>query len=249
MNPSYIITDKDELKKLFEQSPAEIRTLIKGGEVKDAATAIGKLYKLAIGKYVVLSNIITYILIGALDPKNVLLALKELLEVSEEDATKIANDLEKSILEKARQITLGKSGDDIKKLEYKGERTPDELRKEIMDTTKAASALKIPQTSGIPKKPSVITPGSRSQLMEQLQILGSIPNDEEIEERLKHIQEQINSIKKVEEDNSLQSNIALKSFMFGEQGKETVPAVKKTATYSVAPTHYNLDPYREVPED
>jgi hypothetical protein len=70
-----------------------------------------------------------------------------------------------------------------------------------------------------------------------------------VEERLSHIQEQINSIKKKEDDNSLQSNIALKSFMFGEQGKETAPAIQKTATYSVAPTHYNLDPYREVPED
>jgi len=249
MNTPYIISNTEELKKLFEQSSVEIKTMIKGGALKEASATIGQIHKIPIGKYVILSNIITYVLIGALDPKNVVLALKDLLELTEEDATLIAKELETSIFEKARMITLGKSGDEITKLEFKGERTPDELRKEIMDTTKAASALKIPQTSGIPKKPSVITPGSRSQLLEQLQILGNIPKDEEIEQRLKHIQEQISSIKKVEESNTLDSKIALKSFMFGEEGKETVPAVQKTATYSVAPTHYNLDPYREVAED
>lgn len=249
MNSTYLINDKDELKKLFEQSSPEIKNMIKGGEVKTATATLGQKYKVPIGKYTAFSNIITYVLIGALDPKNVVIALKDLLELTEEDSTLIAKELETSIFEKARMITLGKSGDEVTKLEFKGERTPDELRKEIMDTTKAASALKIPQTSGIPKKPSVITPGSRSQLLEQLQILGNIPKDEEIEQRLKHIQEQISSIKKAEESNTLDSKIALKSFMFGEEGKETVPAVQKTATYSVAPTHYNLDPYREVAED
>lgn len=249
MNESYIITNKEELKVLFEQSPSEIKILIKGGEVKKASITLGQLYKLPIGNYTALSNIITCILIGALEPKNVVLALKDLVELSEEDATKLAQDLEKSILEKARTLTLGKSADGVAVLEFKGEKSPDELRKEILDTTKRESALMKPQSTPTPKKNSTVTPGSRSQLLEQLQILGAIPNDEEVEKRLSHIQEQISSIKKVEESNTLESNIALKSFMFGEQGTATAPAVLKTATYSVAPTRYNLDPYREISEE
>lgn len=246
MNPSYISENR---KELFEAASAEIKNLIKGGDVKSVTTTLGTKYKLPASDYTGLANIISYVLIGALDPKNVVLSLKDTLELPEEDAMKIAQELETSIFEKARMITLGKSGDEVTKLEFKGERTPEELRKELLDTTKRASALMTPQTSGIPKKASVITPGSRSQLLEQLQILGKIPNDEEIEERLSHIQAQISSIKKVEESNTLESNIALKSFMFGEEGKTTAPAVQKTATYSVAPTHYNLDPYREVAEE
>ncbi len=246
MNDHYIAENR---KELFDSSSAEIKNLIKGGEVTALAKTIGQTYKLPIGEFELLSNLISFVLIGALEPKNVVLALMEGLQLSEEEATKIASDLEKSIFEKARMITLGKSGDEVTKLEYKGERTPEELRKELLNTTKQASALKIPQTSGIPKKPAAQVAGSRSQLLEQLQILGNIPNDEEIEERLKRIQAQISSIKKVEESNTLDSNVALKSFMFGEEGKETAPAVLKTATYSVAPTHYNLDPYREVAED
>lgn len=246
MSQSYLAENN---KELFESAPAEIKNLIKGGEVNTIATTVGQKHKIPIGLFQRLANTISFVLIGAIQPENVVLALTDGFELSKEDATVVAQELEKSIFEKARMITLGKSGDEVTKLEFKGERTPEELRKELLDTTKRASALMTPQTSGIPKKASVITPGSRSQLLEQLQILGKIPNDEEIEERLSHIQEQLSSIKKVEESNTLESNIALKSFMFGEEGKTTAPAVQKTATYSVAPTRYNLDPYREVPEE
>lgn len=249
MNPSQNSSQLENLQILFEQAPTDIKNLIKGGDVGDVTKNLGKIYNLPIGDYAKLSNIIICVLIGATDPKNVVSSLMSDLALSEEDATKIAQDLEKSIFEKARIITLGKDGKDVVTLQFKGERSPDELRKEILDTTKRESALVIPQTSGIPKKPAAAAPGSRSQLLEQLQILSSIPNDDEVAERLSKIQEQISSIKKKEDDNLLDSNIALKSFMFGEQGKETAEAVLKTATYSVAPTHYNLDPYREVPEE
>lgn len=249
MNPSYISENR---KELFESAPADIKELIKGGEVKVVVTTLAEKYGLIVGQYNGLANIISYVLIGALDPKNVITAIKDILKLDDKTSNLIAQELETGIFQKAREITIGKQekGEEpVAKLEFQGKKTPDELRKEIMDTTKRTSAINVPQTSGIPKKSTPMTPGSRSQLLEQLQILGSIPKDEEIEARLKHIQEQISSIKKVEEDNSLQSNIALKSFMFGEKGKETAEAVMKTATYSVAPTHYNLDPYREVSED
>ena len=248
MNQSYIVTDREELKKLFEVSSFGIKNLIRGGGVKKAAANIGSKYNIKISNYTALTNIITCILIGGITPENVVTAIKDLVELDEATSTKLAQDLEKGILAEARAVTLGKPVDEVTKLEFKGERSPDELRKEIMDTTKRESALVKPQGSGVLKKGSTITPGSRSQLLEQLQILSTIPNDEEVEARLSHIQEQINSIKKTEADNTLDSKIALKSFMFGEQGKETVPAILKTSTYSVPPTRYNLDPYREVSE-
>jgi hypothetical protein len=242
-------TTLEEVKELFEQAPQGIKTLIQGGEVASATKNLAQIHTLAISDYSKLSNIIINVLLGVLDPKNIINSLVTDLNLSKEDATSLAQDLEKSIFEKARTITLGKSDEGVAILEFKGPKSPDELRKEIMDTTKRESALMKPQTSGIPKKSTAITPGSRSQLLEQLQILSAIPNDEEVELRLNHIQEQINSIKKKEDTSGLESNVALKSFMFGEQGKETVKATLKTATYSVAPTRYNLDPYREVAEE
>lgn len=246
MNTNYLASNS---KELFEAASADIKNLIKGGEVNDAAKLLGEKYNLQIGLYQRLANIISYTLIGAIQPINVVVAITDGLALPEDEATNLAQDLEVGIFTRARNITLGKE-EPVAVLKFDGPRSPDELRKEILDTTKRESALVIPQTSGIPKKTtSAAAPGSRSQLLEQLQILSAIPNDEEVEERLSKIQAQISTIKKKEDDNLLDSKIALKSFMFGTQGKETVEATLKTATYSVAPTHYNLDPYREVAED
>lgn len=245
MSTSYLAPNS---KELFETASAEIKNLIKGGEVNTTAKLLGEKYKLQIGLYQRLANIISFTIIGAIQPKDVVTAITDGLSLPEDEATSLAKELETGIFTHARNITLGKE-DPVAVLKFDGPKSQDELRKEIMDTTKRESALMVPQTSGIPKKTAAVAPGSRSQLLEQLQILSSIPNDEEVEERLSKIQSQISSIKKKEDDNLLESNIALKSFMFGAQGKETAPAVLKTATYSVAPTRYNLDPYREVAEE
>jgi hypothetical protein len=250
MNNSYLPSDKEKLKDLFNQSHPEIKALIKGGETKEVVTKLSDIYKIPAGKTIPLSNIIIYVLIGALQPDDVVRAIMDLVEVDEKTANLIAADLNKGIFQHARQIMLGDK-DEVVKLEFKGEKTPEELRKELMDTTKQQSGITTPQSSGeAPKKTTALPSGSRSALMEQLQILGNIPNDREIEDRLKTIQKQVAEIKKKEEeDNTLHSPVALKSFMFGEKGKELVAPKARPATYSVAPTQYNIDPYREVTEE
>ena len=245
--PSYIASNIDEL---FENSPEYIQNMIHDREPDNATITLSVNYNIPVGSQTALSNLITFILIGALHPDDVVQALQDILGLTSEDAVKLATDLEHSILEKARISLFTKTDGEVKTLEFQGQKSKEELRKEILDTTKRESGLEKSQggLKPTPKKPSVITPGSRSQLLEQLQILGTIPNDEEIAERLHHIQEQISAIKQQEEDNTLDSNIALKSFMFGEKGKEVATPDLKPATYSTAPTKYNVDPYREVAE-
>ncbi len=244
--PSYI---SNNLEELVSNAPDVVLDILEGEDISVATMTLASNYNIPVGNQMALSNVITYLLLGALAPENIIKALTELVEVSEDVAYKIATDLEHSVLEKVRVSLLHKEGAEIKNLEYAGEKTKEELRKEIMDTTKRESGINKTQTSGPQKKTTVLAPGSRSQLLEQLQVIGSIPDDEEINERLKHIQEQISSIKKQEDDNTLHSNIALKSFMFGDKGKETVAPTLRPATYSVAPKEYNVDPYREMPED
>jgi hypothetical protein len=246
--PSYIKTNQDEL---FDASSSEIQELIYGGEIEAAVITLAANYNITVGAQTALSNIISFILIGALAPEDVLEALQEILSIDSETAFKITTDLEHSILEKARISLFTEKDGEVKTLLFQGKRSKEELRKEILDTTKRESGIEKNQSTTIKpavKKPSIITPGSRSQLLEQLQILGTIPNDEEIVERLSHIQKQISAIKEQEADNVLDSNIALKSFMFGEKGKEAVVPTSRPATYSTAPTAYNVDPYRESSE-
>ncbi len=250
MNPSYIAPNVEEL---MDAAPADIQTLLDSGEVAKTAAIIGKVYQIQIGLYVALSNIIVLTLIGALKPNDVTTALVDLVKVTPDVAYKIAEDLEKSILQKARISILGDQSKEVQELVFQGERSPDELRKEILDTTKRESGLvkdQSTETTPTPvaqKKQVVLTPGSRSQLLEQLQILGSIPNDEEVEARLSHIQEQIASID-TKEDNTLDANVPLQNFLLGEKGSGTADAKIQPATYSAAPTKYNVDPYREIAE-
>lgn len=249
MNPSYIATN---LGELLDNAPPEVHAIIQSDEINTTTAILGKIYKLPVGSYLALSNIISLILIGALKPEDVVRALQDILKLSQEDSYKLAEDLEKSILQKARISVLGNTDSDVKTLIFEGERTPDELRKEILDTTKRESGLVKDQSvitsSPSTKKQVILTPGSRSQLLEQLQLLGKIPNDEEVETRLEHLKEQMIKLNKKEE-NTLDSNIALQEFMFGEKGKATAPAEAKSATYSKAPTKYNIDPYRETAEE
>jgi hypothetical protein len=247
MYPSYIAENQEEL---FESAPEYIQGLILDGELDQTVVTLGEKYKIPVGKQSSLYDLVSFILTGALQPDDVLQALEDMVGVDNATALHVAEDLEHSILEKAR-VSLFKKGDPSKvtKLEFQGTRSKEELRKEILDTTKRESALvksPVATTAQGVKKTSVLNPGSRSQLMEQLQILSTIPDDEEIIARLAHIQEQINSIKKQEEDNSLKSNIALKSFMFGEKGQEVAETKTRPATYSIAPKEYNVDPYKEI---
>ncbi len=256
MNPSYLTGNPEEL---FAQAPKEIQELIVGNAVNDVTAILGKTYQIPISSYVAFENIISYILIGAILPENAVKAIVAILKLDEEAAHKLATDLDKTIFEKARISILGKSPKDMVTLTFQEGRTPNELRKEILDTTKRESILPNPYTPPSPTTPEIqVTPtptqahtktpfvtGSRSQLMEQLQILDKIPDDEEVSERLKKIQEQIAGMN-TQDDRALESNIALQEFMPKEEGNAAVPSEAKVASYSKAPTKYNVDPYREM---
>lgn len=261
MNSSYLTGNPEEL---FEQAPQPIKDLITGNAVNDATAILGKSYKIPVSSYVAFENIISYILIGAILPENAVAAIKNILGFDEETATKLATDLDKTILEKARIQILGKSPKDMVTLTFQEGRSPDELRKEILDTTKRApvlppeapektptqatkDALVTPVAPQPTKTTPPVMPGSRSALMEQLQLLDTIPDDDEVAERIKKIQEQIAGGK--EESRDLASPIALQEFMQTGEDLSAVSPETKAATYSKAPTKYNVDPYREVAEE
>lgn len=248
--PSYIVSNPDELDRLYDKAPAYIQELISGAEVNNATTILGKLYKLPVSLFVPLENIISFILIGALKPEDTVRAIIDLLKLPEEEALRLAQDMEKTILEKARITILGKSPKDMVTLTFKEGRSPQELREEILDTT---NRIQVPPPSAEVKaiqsvaKPATAIPGTRSQLLEQLKVLDDIPNDEEINERLQKIQEQIKGFQ-TEDTRSLESPIALQEFMPKNGEDVVITPEERAASYSKAPTKYNVDPYREVPE-
>ena len=248
MNVSYIANNPAEL---FDQAPPVVKEVLQSGAVDKTVREIAEKNKLSVGTFIPLGNIITFVLINALQPENVVQALVEILKVEKGEAQNIANDLEKGLFQEVRNKVIGKN-DPVVKLSFKPEGNNDEaLRKKLLDTTKRESGLVKEQSSNVPaQKQSVITPGSRNQLLEQLQVLGTIPNDEEVEARLKHIQEQLASIQQKEEEAEPDvKKVPVAVYNFGKDGDRAIEAIEQPASYSVAPTKYNVDPYRELAEN
>lgn len=242
----------NHLKTLYENATPAVQAYLLTDELDSAVAIFGKVYKLPIDLYVTLQNTITLILLGAVQPEDAVTALEKNCEMTQEDAYSLAKDLDETIFQKIRLSILKKDTPEIKKLVLEDENiSKEELRKEILDTTKRPEE-KTELKESTPTDPSQkiqqvnLQPGSRSQLLEQLQVLETIPNDDEVEERLNKIKEQIASIDSKGDERALDSNIALQEFMFGEKGNTVAAAKTKSATYSTAPTKYNVDPYREI---
>lgn len=240
---------REKLNELTDNASDAVQDIILSDEIDKTTAILGKVYRLPISSYVLFKNVITLTLLGAVAPEDVVTALEEELRLSKEDAYKLAQDLEKSIFEKARIILIGKISSDVVNLEFESEGNKEELRKKIMDTTKRDSGFAKNQGSSVEKKSVILTPGSRSQLLEQLQVLDAIPDDDEVASRLHHIREQIQALENQETDNSApEVTPEDDALIFQNKGAGIVEAVPKAIHYSKAPTKYNIDPYREVSE-
>ena len=242
----------NQLKTLYENANQDVQAYLLTDELDGAVAIFGKIYKLPVSLFLPLKNTITLILLGAILPEDAVTSLEKNCEMTVDDAYSLAKDLDETIFQKIRLSILKKDTTDVKKLVLENENTSkEELRKEILDTTKRPEVKTETKVEGpIDTSQKIqqvnLQPGSRSQLLEQLQVLETIPNDDEVEERLNKIKEQIASIDSKGDTRALDSNIALQEFMFGEKGNTVAKAESKSATYSTAPTKYNVDPYREV---
>ena len=240
---------QSKIHSLFEKATPAVQELLLSDEVNKASAILGKLYSLPISKYLPLKNVITLLLLGAIEPKDAVSSLQTSLELDEDTAFKLATDLDKTILQKARVALMGEDVGEVKVLKVGEniEEKKEELRKVILDTTKRESAIVKPPIKPGEKRPKkILVQGSRSQLVEQLNILGTIPDDDEIKARLEHIRSQIQV--PVEEEPPKPIPKELENMLSG--GGQTVVVPKtRVATYSTAPTSYNIDPYREVAED
>lgn len=234
-----------QLKNLYAKANRDVQAYLLTTELDEAVAIFGKIYKLPVSSYLSLKNTITLILLGAILPEGAVDALQKNCEMSASDAYLLAKDLEETIFQKVRLSILGRDTSYVKKIQLEDEsNTKEELRKEILDTTKRYTEKE--KTSATPQNIKLQT-GSRSQLLEQLQVLDEIPNDEEVNDRLNKIKEQI-ALMDNKSSRDLASNISVDKTKIEEKGDEIIEAETKTATYSKAPITYNVDPYREVSE-
>ncbi len=228
-----------ELQDYFANAEPEIKVFLASDELEKSVAVLGESHGLQISKYLALQNVVTLLLIGALKPEGAVDSLKEHLEITDSAAYLLAKDIDASILQKVRMSIFGKTEGEIKEIKLGN---PDEKRESL----RAQIAQEINKNPTPPEKDDSrkVPTMSRNDLMEQLGLLEKIPNDEDVEKRMAIIKDQLEKIKKEEEvqEKEQEKEILLKP-------KEiVVTAEPKMAPYSEAPTHYNVDPYKETVE-
>lgn len=234
----------EQLHEYLLQSPPEVQEILLSDDLDTTATVLGKLYKLPIDKFVVLKNVITFILLGIIKPEEVMEEIQKNFSFERETARSLAKDLDASILQKTRIKLSEVEENEVKTLQVKNSNptTTDVLREEIMSRTRMESAInKTPNevlTMPTQERP-IITPmaGSHDQLLEQLEILGNVPKDEEVEARLSKIRLQVEDIQK--------------STTVAEKKEDEIQEADAIAFASsphppIFPKEYGVDPYREM---
>lgn len=231
----------EQLHEYFLQSPPEVQEILLSDDLDTTSTVLGKLYKLPVDKFLVLKNIITLILLGLIKPENVTEEIQKQISIDEKTTNSLVKDLNDSILQEARMKIFHEEGVEVKKLEIKNSTpsTTDALREEIMSKTKVESAInKAPaEVFTMPtkeKKPVPLIVGSHDQLLDQLNVLETIPKDDEVEDRLSKIRQQVESLQ--------QKTLAEEEVV---SKKEEAPVVVPVPHKPIFPEHYNIDPYRE----
>lgn len=241
----------NQIKQAFNDSPKEVQGIILGNELNDLALSLSEKYKIHTDLIVHFKDIVILLLVGIMKPEEAFSSLKEHLALDDETTTGLLQDLDQNVFQKVRLSLLGKktSKDEIKiiTLGNKDVAQKEDLREQIANTTRRMPVqTKTPLDDFTNAKKSIIN-GTRTQLLEQIEILEAIPSDEAVEERLNNIKEKLTSInEKMEEGRKVKDEA--KEF-FAELGDKIADNTPKVASYSKAPTKYNIDPYRELAED
>jgi type III secretion system FlhB-like substrate exporter len=109
------------IKELVSRAPKHILEIIRSGEIGSTTIKLASEYDIPVGQQTALSNVITYVLLGAVLPEDTVSALVDLVQTDEATAVKIATDLNTSIFQKARNLLLDQE-EEVKTLEYAGKK-------------------------------------------------------------------------------------------------------------------------------
>lgn len=229
--------------------PQEIIDYTKSQEFDATIRDLSTPHNLTVSQLLDIKTMVTEVLCGLQEPQGFITLLPKKLNLSTEASTALVHSIDDTIFSHARNITLGlpDTHKEVYTLTFGGE-NKEELRDQILSATAKDSAITTPQVT-VPTpdiRPQILASGSRSDLLEQLHVLDTIPDDAEVEARLNHIREQVAKTEEPVSSSPTLTQDALYALRSGSN--DAVVATEKPASYSKAPTEYNIDPYRELAE-
>ena len=107
---------------------------------------------------------------------------------------------------------------------------------EPLPPTKEELQAKLAEETAKKKDNSPVLPGSRSELLEKLNVLQSIPNTEQVSERVASIRAQIAHSEEARLAEEKQADIDY----------ARISLKSENADKNIYPTSYSIDPYRET---
>lgn len=227
--------NQELITKLYTKAPESIRNFITSKELDDAIIDIALLNKVNISNYAPLKNAAILVLLGATEPNDVENALEKTMSLSHDAAHTLTQALNTTIFERARGIVL-KGDTEVRAIKVAGSGEENKgLRNTIIDATKTPSINNPKATLGTQNAISS-EPGSRTELMVQLELIGQIPKDEDVKDRLEKIRAQL------QKANEGEVNTVSKPIDTTEQVSEEAPI----KAHQYFPKEYAVDPYREL---
>lgn len=228
--------NQDLLAQHYSDAPEAIRTFVTSRELDELIIEIAMNNNIAISNYTALKNAAILVLLNVTDRGQLARVLKKLLEISEEESEKISEEINTTVFNRARGIIL--QGDtEVRKIEVQADGTlagTGDLRNTIIEASKSSAINNVPVETLTPHTKNIAIPGSRTELLEQLELVGQIPRDEDVAERLEKIHAQLESIKQKEAEQEASYS----------DNSQTEGTQNKPKPYF--PKEYAIDPYREL---
>lgn len=220
--------DTARIQQMIAQAPKEVRDFIASKELDGMVKSVAEKNALNLKTYLPLKNVTILILVGAVEPSVVVQSIMKVLSLETSAAQKIANELNDTAFEQMRTI-LGTARGGVRHIEVGNtQKSTDSLRSSLL-TPKPTAFVKQELPRATPQGP-----GSRIELMEQLALIGQVPRDADVLDRLTKIKDQLSQI----EEERKKKDEEMEARVRHEKEKEGGPSTNYKRIYTA-------DPYRE----
>ncbi len=227
--------DKPLIAKAYSEAPPALQAYLKSKDFEKRIIELASSLSLPVSSYLPLKNSSVLIFLGLADATDLVETLQRAFSIDEAHAALVAKKIDEMVLEEIQKVLEEKAADTIKELKLSsGASEGGDLRVTML-------AKKEVPTGPAKKVEAVSTPKSRGEtsrtmLMDQLSLIGQIPKDEDVLQRLSKIREQLRhgEDERAKMDEEIRLRVETEKIKSLEASKVHVP--RKV---------YDIDPYRE----
>ncbi len=225
--------DKSLIPKAYGEAPLALQIYLKSKDFEKRIIEVAVALSLPVSSYLPLKNACVLIFLNLADAKDLIGTLERAFKVDESRAAFIAKTLDEMVLEEIQKVLEEKTADTIKELKLSSSASEGGDLRVAMLAKKEVPVVPI-KKEGI--KQQSRGDSSRTMLMDQLSLIGQIPKDEDVLQRLSKIKEQLR--RGEDQKTKLDEEIRLRS------EAEKIKSLEANKVH-VPRKVYDVDPYRE----